>query len=162
MTDAAELFYAALLEDDADALYARVPCGYLSTRPDGLIVKVNETLLALTGYEHDDLVGRRSFASLLSSDERGFPETHDVPTLHLQGGAREIALELVAANGDRIPVLVDSVVERDADGEATVIRTAVFDATGRRAVRARAGRGQGAGGAVRSAREPHRGPCSTR
>lgn len=134
MTDtAAELFYAALLEDDADALYERAPCGYLSTRPDGLIVKVNETLLALTGYERDALVGRRTFASLLSAGGRIFHETHYAPMLQLQGRAREIALELVAASGDRIPVLVNSIVERDADNAPRVIRTAVFDATERRA-----------------------------
>ena len=45
-----EAFYAALLDDDAERLYERAPCGYLSTTPDGTIIKVNETFLDLTGY----------------------------------------------------------------------------------------------------------------
>ena len=33
---ALEAFYEALLDDDAEELYDRAPCGYLSTTPDGL------------------------------------------------------------------------------------------------------------------------------
>ena len=36
-----EAFYAALLDDDPEKLYERAPCGYLTTTPDGTIVKVN-------------------------------------------------------------------------------------------------------------------------
>ena len=50
----------------------------------------------------------------------------------MHGSAREIALDLVCADGRRLPVLVNSVLERDASGRPTVIRTAVFDATQRR------------------------------
>src|SRR3954453_21377339 len=63
---ALEAFAAALLDDDPHELYDRAPCGYLSTTPDGLIVKVNQTFLTLAGYERDELIGRRSFAGLLS------------------------------------------------------------------------------------------------
>ena len=48
--DALEAFYSALLEDDAEALYERAPCGYLSTTPEGTIIKVNATFVALSGY----------------------------------------------------------------------------------------------------------------
>lgn len=134
MTEEAALegFYSALLDDDADALYERAPCGYLSTTPDGIIVKVNRTLLTWTGYEHDDLVGRRTFAELLTPGGRIYHETHYAPMLHMQGTAREIALEIVGPDGQRLPVLVNSVLERGPDGEPVVVRTAVFEATERR------------------------------
>jgi hypothetical protein len=35
---ALEAFYAALLSDDAEALYERAPCVNVSTPPDGTIV----------------------------------------------------------------------------------------------------------------------------
>ena len=130
--EALDGFYEALLEDDADLLYERAPCGYLSTTPDGTIVKVNQTFLALTGYERVGLVGRRRFAELLSAGGRIYHETHYAPMLQMQGTAREIALDLVCADGRRLPVLVNSVLERDADGTPHVVRTAVFDATERR------------------------------
>jgi sigma-B regulation protein RsbU (phosphoserine phosphatase) len=87
----------------------------------------------LTGYERTDLLGRRTFAELLSPGGRIYHETHYAPMLQMQGTARGIALEIVRADGTRLPALVNSVLERDAAGAPAVIRTAVFDATERRA-----------------------------
>jgi phosphoserine phosphatase RsbU/P len=129
---ALEAFYEALLDDDATKLYDRAPCGYLSTTPEGLVIKVNQTFLTLAGYERDDLIGRRTFADLLTGGGRIYHETHYAPMLQMQGSARAIALDLVRADGRILPVLVNSVLERDAFGAPTVIRAAVFDATERR------------------------------
>ena len=46
-----EAFLGALADDDPETLYDQAPCGYLTTTPDGLIAKVNETFLTLTGYD---------------------------------------------------------------------------------------------------------------
>lgn len=136
MTTAEEIpldaFARALLEDDVMALWERAPCGYLSTTPDGLILRVNQTFLAMTGHAAGDLVGRRTFAQLLTPGGRIYHETHFAPMLRMQGAAREIALEMVCADGRRRPVLVTSVLERDGDGRPVAVRTAVFDATERR------------------------------
>ena len=133
MTDReAEGFYAALLADDPEGLYERAPCGYLSTTPDGIIVKVNQTFVDLSGYPREDLVGRRMFVELLTPGGRIYHETHYAPLLRMQGRVREIALELVTATGQRLPVLVNSVLERSSMGAPVIVRTAVFDATERR------------------------------
>jgi sigma-B regulation protein RsbU (phosphoserine phosphatase) len=129
---ALEQFYDALLDDDAEVLYDRAPCGYLSTTPEGSIVKVNQTFLTLTGYERQDLVGRRQFVQLLTAGGRIYHETHYMPMLQMQGSAREIALDIVRADGTRLPVLVNAVLERDANGHPSVVRAAIFDATERR------------------------------
>ncbi len=131
--EALDGFYDALLEDDADQLYERAPCGYLSTTPDGTIVKVNQTFLTLTGYQRHDLVGRRTFADLLSPGGRIYHETHYAPMLRMQGSAHGIAVEIVRADGRRLPVLVNSILECDANRNPAVVRTAIFDATERRA-----------------------------
>ncbi|HEX3337081.1 MAG TPA: SpoIIE family protein phosphatase [Jatrophihabitans sp.] len=130
--EALDAFLAALLVDDAAELYDRAPCGYLSTTPDGTIVKVNQTFLTLVGYEREELVGRLRFAQLLSVGGRIYHETHYAPMLRMQGAAHEIALDVVRRDGTRLPVLVNSVLERDPDGHPVVVRTAVFDATQRR------------------------------
>ena len=124
-------FYAALLEDDPEELYDNAPCGYLSTRPDGTIAKVNATLLTWTGYDRGEVLGRR-FQELLPAGDRMFYETHFAPLLRMQGHVREIAVQLVCRDGRRLPVLVNSVLKRDAAGAPQVVRTAVFDATERR------------------------------
>jgi sigma-B regulation protein RsbU (phosphoserine phosphatase) len=130
--EALDAFYAALLDDDAEALYERAPCGYLSTTPDGTIVKVNSTFLTWTGYTRGELVGRRRFSELLTPGGRIYHETHYAPMLQMQGTAREIALDIVRANGERLAALVNAVLERDGNGRPVVIRTAIFDATDRR------------------------------
>jgi sigma-B regulation protein RsbU (phosphoserine phosphatase) len=129
---ALDAFYSALLDDDPAALYDKAPCGYLSTTPDGTIVKVNQTLLTLTGYERNELVGKKRFADLLTAGGKIYHETHYAPMLQMQGSAREIALDIVAVDGKRLPVLVNSVLERDEQGTPVVVRAAIFEATERR------------------------------
>ena len=125
--------FSALLEDSADDLYDNAPCGYLSTLLDGQIAKVNTTLLRWLGYEREELVGRRRFADLLNVGGKLYHETHFVPLLRMQGEVRAVALEMVAADGTRLPVLVNSTLKKSDDGEPLLIRTTVFDASDRRA-----------------------------
>ncbi|MDQ3640981.1 MAG: SpoIIE family protein phosphatase, partial [Actinomycetota bacterium] len=121
------------MEDDPQELHENAPCGYVSTLPDGTIIKVNETLLTWTGYERDALIGGRRLQELLPAGDRIFYETHFSPLLRMQGKVREIAVQLVCQSGRRLPVLVNSVLTRDAAGAPRLIRTAIFDATERRA-----------------------------
>ncbi|MEP7047884.1 MAG: SpoIIE family protein phosphatase [Ilumatobacteraceae bacterium] len=117
--------------DDAE-LYADAPCGYLSTRPDGLLIRVNDTFLGWTGYRRDELVGVRRFVDLLSVGGRLYHETHFMPSLQMQSAVREMAFEIVCADRKRISVLVNSTLKRDAAGQPSAVRTAIFLATERR------------------------------
>jgi sigma-B regulation protein RsbU (phosphoserine phosphatase) len=125
--------FSALLEDSAEDLYENAPCGYLSTLMDGTIAKINATLLGWLGYRRDELVGRRRFADLLTVGGRIYHETHFAPMLRMHGELGGIALELTAADGTRLPVLVTSIVKTGTDGTAQLIRTTIFDARDRRA-----------------------------
>ena len=117
--------------DDPDALYDHAPCGYLTTLPDGTIIKVNQTFLSWTGYARGDLVGRR-FRDLLNPGGQMFHETHYAPLLQMQGQVRELAFDMVCADGSALHTLVNSLLDRNPAGEPTAIRTTVFDATDRR------------------------------
>jgi sigma-B regulation protein RsbU (phosphoserine phosphatase) len=134
--EAAELvdvaFYEALLDDDPVELYERAPCAYLSTRPDGTVVKVNATFLTWTGFERAAVLGRR-LSELLPAGGRIYYETHVGPMLAMQGMVREIATEVVCADGSRLPVILNAVLEREETGDPRIIRVALFDATERRA-----------------------------
>ncbi|WP_371785347.1 PP2C family protein-serine/threonine phosphatase [Streptosporangium subroseum] len=125
--------FSALLEDSAEDLYEHAPCGYLSTLLDGQIAKINTTLLTWLGYTREELVGRRRFADLLTVGGKLYHETHFAPLLRMQGQIGGVALELRAADGTRLPVLVTSTLKTGADGEPLLIRTTVFDARDRRA-----------------------------
>ncbi|MFD9564450.1 SpoIIE family protein phosphatase [Streptomyces sp. NPDC059994] len=125
--------FSALLEDSAEDLYEHAPCGYLSTLLDGTIAKINTTLLDWLGHARNDVVGRRTFSDLLTVGGRLYHETHFAPLLRMQGEVSGIALELKAADGSRLPVLVTSTVKTGSDGQPLLIRTTVFDARDRRA-----------------------------
>ena len=56
----------------------------MTTTPDGVIVTVNQTFLALTRYTRDDLVGLRTFADLLTPGGRICHETYFAPMLQMQ------------------------------------------------------------------------------
>ncbi|UGT64836.1 SpoIIE family protein phosphatase [Nocardia asteroides] len=125
-----------MLEDSAEDLYENAPCGYLSTLLDGQIAKVNATLLGWLGYSGAELVGKRAFGDLLTVGGRLYHETHVAPLLRMRGEVSGIALELVAADGARLPVLATSVIKSGVDGAPLLIRTTLFDASSRRAYEA--------------------------
>src|SRR5215216_7629355 len=114
------------LEESAEDLYENAPCGYLSTSPDGTIARVNETFLSWTGYRRDELVGARRLQELLSPGGRIYHETHYAPLLRMQGAVREIAVEIVRADGTRLPALINSVLRTDDEGRPQLVRTTVF------------------------------------
>ena len=121
-----------LLEQSAEELFEDAPCGYLTCRIDGTILRVNRTFEHWTGFERSTLLGRR-FRDLLTAPGRIYHETHYVPLLQMQGAVREIALDIVRADGSRLPALINSVQGQDEVGRPRIIRTTIFDATDRRA-----------------------------
>ena len=89
-------------------------CGFLSTTPDGVIVKANETYRTWIGLG-TRRIGRRTFVDLLSR-RVDLPRDPLRPALRMHDGVREIALDLVRGDGRRLPVLVNAELERDEAG----------------------------------------------
>jgi serine/threonine-protein kinase RsbW len=120
-----------LLEDDPADLYENAPCGYLSTLPDGTVVKVNRTFCAWTGRTAEQLLNTR-LRDLLSVGGQVFHDTHLAPLLRMQGAVREVALDVVRVDGSLLPCLVNAVEVRDAAGAPLMVRATLFEATARR------------------------------
>jgi diguanylate cyclase (GGDEF)-like protein len=95
----------------------------LSARPDGTICEVDGAFLAWTGFDEEEVVERRRFRDLLTRGGQTYHETHYSPLLLMQGAVREIAFDVVCADGGLLPVLVSSVLDRDAAGDPIRIRT---------------------------------------
>jgi PAS domain S-box-containing protein len=122
-----------LLKESLEELYEQAPCGFLFTRPDGTIVRVNQTLLSWTGYERDDLLSGRRFQDLLTVPGKIFYENQYFPRLWMQGFVKGVAFDLARRDRDPLPVLVDSIQRTGADGRPALIATTIMDATDRRA-----------------------------
>lgn len=114
-----------------DDWFEDAPCGHLLADGNGRILRVNRTFGAWTGYDPDTLVGR-ALPDLLPIAGKIFYETHFVPMLRLQQHFDEVALDLVRADGSRMPSLVNAAERRDANGRPVEIRLAVFRTTDRR------------------------------
>ena len=119
------------LEEDLEDLYENAPCGYLSLRTDGRIVKANRTFCRWTGYAADELTGKR-LHDFLNVAGRIFYETHFAPLLRMQGFFNEVALDLVKKDGDRFPAFVNAAERTDLEGRPQFIRLTIFNATDRR------------------------------
>jgi PAS domain S-box-containing protein len=124
--------YDVLLQEDLADLYEQAPCGYVTTSTAGVVLKVNETFLTLSGYGRQQLLGRRRFLDLLTAGGRIFYETHFRPLLRMQGFVRGIALDLVCADGRQLPLIVNASERHAASGTEAVVRITLFDATDRR------------------------------
>ncbi|TFC91238.1 MULTISPECIES: diguanylate cyclase [Cryobacterium] len=126
MSDAGDRGVESIFED----LYEHAPCGHLSTTINGIIIRVNETLLKWTGYQREELVGQ-PFVSFLRPGSQLMFETRYLSVLHLRGEVKEVAVSFRHANGTALPMMVNSTVTTDGNGEPVTIRTAVFDASER-------------------------------
>jgi PAS domain S-box-containing protein len=123
---------ASKSEEDLEDLYEEAPGGYLSTRPEGHILRVNRTFLTLTGYDAETLLSGKKFTELLTASGAFFYETHCVPLLRLQGFVNEIALDLLCSDGRTLPVLFNAVAKRDATGAPILFRSVFLHSPTRR------------------------------
>jgi PAS domain S-box-containing protein len=122
----------AIPDESAEELYEYAPCGYLSTTPDGRIVKVNRTFTELVGVEREQLTSGKRFSDLLTIGGRIFYETHFALMLRMHREVSEIALDFQRADGTIMPALVTAVQKVDAAGNPILNRMTVFNATERR------------------------------
>jgi diguanylate cyclase (GGDEF)-like protein/PAS domain S-box-containing protein len=113
--------------ESSSAWFSHAPCGLISTTADGGIVEANDTFLAWTGYRRSEIVGK-PFSTLLDPGSQLFFETRFAQILHLHGIISEVAATIVAADGGRLPMLINSTLS-DEDG---LVRSALFKATERR------------------------------
>ncbi|MBC7595394.1 MAG: diguanylate cyclase [Kineosporiaceae bacterium] len=126
MSDDGDRGVESLFED----LYEYAPCGHLSTTVDGIIIRVNKTLLKWTGYQREELVGQ-PFVSFLRPGSQLMFETRYLPVLHLRGEVKAVAVSFRRANGTALPMMVNSAVTTVGNEEPATIRMAVFDASER-------------------------------
>lgn len=58
-------------------LFENAPCGFVATRPEGTILQVNETFVAMTGHAREWLLASRPFAELLTIPGRIYHDTQN-------------------------------------------------------------------------------------
>jgi sigma-B regulation protein RsbU (phosphoserine phosphatase) len=105
--------------------------GYVMSLPDGRIARANRRMADWLGYASADVAGR-PFSDFLTIGGKIYYETHLAPLLRMQGWFDEVAIELKARDGTRVPVFVNALERQDSDGRTVSIRLTVFKASDRR------------------------------
>ena len=98
-----------------DDLYEYAACGLLVTDAAGTIRVVNDTFCQWTGHRREDLIGRRKLQDLLTMGGRIFHQTHWAPLLQIQGSVAEVKLDLIHANGEVKPMILNAVSRLTGD-----------------------------------------------
>jgi PAS domain S-box-containing protein len=119
-------------ELESDIFYNHFPCGYFSTAENGIINKINTTLLVWLGYAKEDIIGKVTWQSLLSVGGKMYFETHYSPLLQMQGFVQEISFEMVKKDKTRLPILINTKQIRDENGKVQINYSTVFDVSQRK------------------------------
>lgn len=125
-----------MVSEDKDRLYDLAPCGLLVLDPEWVILSANRYVFDAAGLAKDALARAPKFGALLSVASRIFVQGRLQPQLALEGRVDEIALDLVRPDGVRVPILLNAVQERTADGLPGRIHMALGQAAAKRAYEA--------------------------
>lgn len=99
-----------------DAWLDAAPCGHLQTADDGMILRVNRTFATWIGRAPEELVQQKRFDELLTMGGRIFHQTHWLPLLRMQGSVSEVKLEVLHADGSKLPMVLNA-VRHEVDGK---------------------------------------------
>lgn len=117
---------------DFEDFWDNSPSGHLILTSDGRIVSANTTIINRLGYPKGAL-NEKSFADLLTTGGKIHYETHFVPLLRMTGVLEGVTVDMLAADGSRLPTFLTANVKPATAGSPELWRIAAVDATDRRA-----------------------------
>jgi sigma-B regulation protein RsbU (phosphoserine phosphatase) len=108
------------------------PSGHVVADRDGRIIRVNNTLARWLGYERNLLSGKL-FNELLTAGGRILYDTHFGPLLRIGGDLNGVTVDVVTADGSRMPMFLTANVKAAVAGAPELLQITVVDASDRRA-----------------------------
>ena len=117
---------------EAEDLYDNAPCGYQSVDKNGVVQRINRTLLHWLGYSREEIVGKRTLLDII------VPEQHEkcaalFALMQKQGEISDVETIFRRRDGSRFPVLINVTAIYDEDGAFLATRASIFDNTARAA-----------------------------
>ncbi|MCV7282457.1 SpoIIE family protein phosphatase [Mycolicibacterium flavescens] len=117
---------------DVEDHWENAPCGHLIAEPNGRILRSNATLSRWLGYDPDALRGKM-ITDLLTVGGRIHFDTHFRALLRMNGKLDGVTVDLTAADGRRLPIILTANLKIGADGQPELLRITAVDAGDRRA-----------------------------
>ncbi len=117
--------------DELEKLYNHAPCGYHSLDKEGIFIRINDTELNMLGYTRDELVGKKKFSDLLTTESLHTFQTK-FPLIQQQGWVRDLEFQMIRKDGTILPVSLSATAVEDAMGKYLHSRAVVVDITARK------------------------------
>lgn len=99
---------------------------------NGYVVDCNRTFLDIVGYEHLEDLSRVPYSTLIPVEQRQAVGDLCAVASPARGAIREYEREFLRRDGGRVPVLVQSLLRRDAEGRVYELWDLVTDITERK------------------------------
>jgi PAS domain S-box-containing protein len=117
--------------EEINDLYDNAPCGYHSLDPGGTFLRMNNTELRWLGYDRDEIIGKKKFDDLLTS-ESVIVFQKIFPVFKKQGWISNLEFDMIRKDGKILPVLLNATAIKDSDGNYIMSRSILFDNTERK------------------------------
>jgi len=98
-------------------LFELAPAAMVLCHRQGFVLKFNRAFARLVGWQDGKIPPARQFKELLTRPSQYIYGSQVVPPLHLLGAVEEIELDIVTADGSKLPVLLGAVQIDGGDGE---------------------------------------------
>lgn len=109
-------------------LYENAPCGYHSLDKDGLFVRINNTELSWLGYTREELVGKKKFTDIITSQGQELFK-NEFPEFKRRGFARDLEFEVIRKDGETITLMLNADAIKDSSGNFIMSRSTMIDIT---------------------------------
>lgn len=117
--------------DELKQLYEQAPCGYHSIDKNGIFVRINQTELAMLGYRHEEIVGKKKFIDLLTPASQKIFESNFL-RFQERGWVRDLEFEIVRKDGSILFVSLSATAIRDGVGNFLMSRSVMVDISDRK------------------------------
>jgi PAS domain S-box-containing protein len=117
---------------ESEDLYDNAPCGYHSVDKDGLIVKMNATLLAWLGYRKEEVVGQLRHPDLMTAESAAYFADHAFPLFKRQGWLKDIEFDYRRSDGSVLSAALNATTVYDENGNYVSSRSTTYDITARK------------------------------
>ncbi|MDB9823356.1 PAS domain S-box protein, partial [Deltaproteobacteria bacterium] len=114
-------------EEKYRALYEEAPDGYIALDKDGRIINVNKKILEMFGYKQEEMLGKFLWNFVIEKEE-----SRKTIKAKLSGhaiNARNLERSYLCKDETVMPVLIDDIVIRTAEGEVEGLRAIIRDKT---------------------------------
>ncbi|MEI6815189.1 MAG: PAS domain S-box protein [Bacteroidota bacterium] len=113
---------------EIENLYNHAPCGYYSINKDFVFVKINDTMLSWIGHTRDEVIGKMKITDLIHPTYLPMIFS-SIDTFIKQGYIKNLKFDIVRKDGGTLPVLLNSTIIHDGNGNIVVTRSTLIDNT---------------------------------